>query len=195
MNGRELVGLCLVALGAFVLIGGVGIGLSWVLGYWDKEYVETYRGYDIYFFFNIGVYGFQTGGGEWRYFDSVESAENAIDDMLDQPIFIETYRGYEIYQSPGTRRYYAVDPETGEQVSTYWTELEGLKSWLDTLETEKEETLEAEVEGHVYTSPGPSPGEVEVQSPERRLGWLRWLGLPLMALGAVLALRRDEKER
>jgi len=193
MNRRELLGLSLLALGVFVLIGGVGIGLSWVLGYWDKEYVETYRGYDIYYFVNIGVYGFQTGEEDWRYFGSVDAARKAIDDMLDTPIFIETYRGYDIYQSPGTGRYYAVDPETGEQVSAYWTELEGLKAWLDT-QPHPEETLETEVEGHVYTSPGPGPGEVEVQSPERRLGWLRWLGLPVMALGAVLALKPEKRK-
>ena len=189
MKAVSLIGLGLIALGVFILFGGVSASLSWVLGYWDKEYVETYRGYDIYYFPNPNAYGFQLPDGTWKYYRDVESAERAIDDMLDSPIYVGAYNGWDIYQTPGTGFYYAVNPYTNETVGIY-SDLESLKAWLDEVgPPQPGESLEAEVEGHVYTS----PGEVEVESPERRLGWLRWLGLPVMALGAVLALGREER--
>jgi len=189
VNRRGIVGIALLALGVFLLFGGVGAAVSWVLGYWDRELVDVYRGIEIYHFYNIGpVYGFQWQG-EWRYYGSPERCREAIDDLMEEPIYVESYRGWDIYQTPGSGFYYAVNPSTDEQ-TTHFTGLEELKEYLDLLAAG--ESLEAEVEGHVYTSPGPNPGEVEVESPERRLGWLRWLGLPMMALGAVLALRREE---
>jgi len=189
MKRLGLLGIGLLAIGVFVLFGGLGWASAWVLGYYDREYVETYRGYDIYYFINIGVYGFQLPDGSWKYYGDVESAERAIDDMLDPPIYVDTHNGWDIYRTSGTGLYYAVNPYTNETATAYWADLEGLKVYLDEIgPPQPGESLEAEVEGHVYTS----PGEVEVHSPERRLRGLRWLGLPLMALGAVLALRREE---
>ena len=190
MNTRSLMGLGLLILSVFILFGGLGWASAWVAGYWDKEYVETYRGYDIYYFINIHVYGWQDSEGHWHFHGTLESAEAGIDDYLDQPIYIENYKGYDIYQTPGSGFYYAVNPYNNETVGTYWTDLEDLKAWIDSQgPPQPPETLEAEVKGLVYTS----PGEVEVESPEGHLSWLRWLGLPLMALGAVLVMGREEK--
>jgi len=193
VNKQSLVGVTLLALGVFILFGGLGSAATWVLGYWDKEYVETYRGYDIYYFVNIHVYGWMDADGDWHYHGSVESAEKAIDDYLEEPVYVEAYNGWDIYQTPGSGFYYAVNPSTGEQ-TTHFTGLEELKEYLDLLAAG--ESLEAEVEGRVYTSPGEAeefPTEVDIAEPGERLSWLRWLGLPLMALGAVLALGREEK--
>jgi len=196
MKASTTAGLILVALGAWLLFGGLGATVSWVLGYWDREFVETYRGYEIYYFTTIGVYGVHIPeaprGERWRFFGSIDAARGFIDDMLDEPVYVETYNGWDIYRTPGTGFYYAVG---GNVTTAYWDSLEALKAYLDEMGPPPEEAPEEpeEPETPVETPPpGEAPGEVEPPLPERSLGWLRWLGLPVMALGAVLALRREE---
>ena len=113
-------------------------------GYWDHEYVETYRGYDIYFFPEPNVYGVDTLGtnppgedGSWRFFSEsntrtgLENARAAIDNWVDNPVYVESYNGYDIYREPaGVQRYYGVSKDTGERTS-YWTDLSGLKRYID----------------------------------------------------------------
>jgi len=193
VNRRGIVGIALLALGVFLLFGGVGAAVSWVLGYWDRELVDVYRGIEIYHFYNIGpVYGFEwpPGSGDWKYYGSPERCRAAIDDLMEEPIYVESYRGWDIYQKPGSGLYYAVK---GEAVTADYDDISALKAYIDILEAG--ESLEAEVEGRVYTSPGEAeefPTEVDIAEPGERLSWLRWLGLPLMALGAVLMLRREK---
>lgn len=108
--------------------------------YWDHSYVETYKGYDIYYFPGPGgLYGIQPEGSNppgpdpsWRFYGSLESARNGIDSIVESPEFIEAYKGYDIYKEPGFGRYYGVHQVTEEKTS-YWTSLEGLKEYIDTL--------------------------------------------------------------
>ena len=104
--------------------------------YWNHVYVETYKGYEIYHFTTIGVYGVIKEGeyqqppqGDWKYYGSVESARKGIDNFVEEPIFIETYGDWDIYQEPGGR-YYAVHSETGEETSR-WMTLADLKRYID----------------------------------------------------------------
>jgi len=135
-------GRALIALGVVLVALDIASPIGLVIaGYWDHTYVETYRGYDIYYFPNIGVYGVDALGTNpplddpsWKvvgFYGGTESARAAIDNRLDSPIFVESYNGYDIYREPaGAQRYYGVDQETGEETS-YWTDLAGLKRYID----------------------------------------------------------------
>lgn len=108
--------------------------------YWDHSYVETYKGYDIYYFPGPGgLYGIQPEGlnphgsdSSWLFSGSLGSARNRIDSIVDSPEFIEAYASYDIYREPGFNRYYGVHQVTGEETS-YWMNLNDLKGYIDTL--------------------------------------------------------------
>lgn len=130
MNKRRMLGAALVVLGLFTAFNGWSV-LGWTLSYWDHEFVETYRGYDIYYFVEINVYGIDTGGDpmDWKFYGSLESARAAIDNWLEDPVYVESYRGWDIYREPsGAQRYYAV--REGVETSR-WPTLEELKAYID----------------------------------------------------------------
>lgn|GEM_PF-6694886 len=143
------------SLGNVFIVVGLLLLLPWIgdqllaaapwPGYWRHVYVESYRGYAIYHFTEIGVYGYipeevyNASGGEdlppgtgklWKFAGSVEAAKRLIDDILSEPIYIESYKGWEIYRTPGTGLYYAVNSETGENTSK-WDSIDKLKRYID----------------------------------------------------------------
>jgi len=104
--------------------------------YWDHEYIETYRGSDIYYFKNINTYGIDTGEPDpmdWEFIGSVETAKGKIDNWFEEPEEIEIYRMWKIYrQAAGTRFYWAEQVKTGEK-TTLWVNLDDLKRYIDEL--------------------------------------------------------------
>jgi len=126
LNRTQTLGLALIVTSLFTYLGG----WTWVLAYWDHTYVETYRGFDIYYFPNIGVYGVDIGGEpeHWRFNSYLEGARNMIDDWLDEPIHVEAYRDWDIYQMPGCGLYYAMGPEG---TTPNYAAVEDLKAYID----------------------------------------------------------------
>ena len=108
--------------------------------YWDHSYVETYKGYDIYYFPGPGgLYGIQPEGlnphgsdPSWIFTAPLANARLRIDSIVESPEFIEAYGGYDIYREPGFNRYYGVHQVTEEKTS-YWISLTGLREYIDTL--------------------------------------------------------------
>jgi hypothetical protein len=130
----------------FLLVGFALIVADFTLlastGYWRNEYRETYRGYEIWFFPEPNVYGIYVGTGDpagtyvvedWKHYSSLSACKGAIDNWVDNPQYVEDYHTWQIFQeSGGTLRYYAVDPETGEQSNFYPSnDLQGLKTWIE----------------------------------------------------------------
>ena len=173
--------LALMAVGVILLIPFLNGVLFVTAGYWDHTYLESYRGYDIYFFpgpgglYGIDVLGTNPHGGDpsW-WFGDPEALHGAIDNWVDDPIFMEAYLSWEIYREPGgAQRYYAVDA-AGEAVPGRHLALEGpggLRAYLDTLYEEPEPTMWAVVWNTLSATPLP--------------------GLAFIALGAVLRWRKE----
>ena len=170
-----------MAVGIILLIPFLSGVLLVTADYWNHTYVESYRGYDIYYFpgpgglHGIDVLGTNPHGEDssWR-FGTLEAVHGIIDNWVDDPLFVERYLDWEIYREPGgAQRYYAVDPLTGEEVRWYLS-LEGpgaLREYLDTLYEEPEPTVWAVAWSSLSASPLP--------------------GLAFMALGAVMRWRRE----
>lgn len=103
-NRTQALGLVFLVIAAFSATGG----WAWVMAYWDYSPVCEYRGFDVYYFPNINVYGIDTGGEpqSWRFNSGLQGAKNMIDSWLDAPLFIETYRDWAIYKLAGIGLYY-----------------------------------------------------------------------------------------
>jgi hypothetical protein len=128
-----------MAVGLVLLMPWLGDLLFAIEGYWSRSFVETYRGYDIYYFLVINVYGVIPEGQNpdpadpdsgWRFAADLEAARRLIDSLVDEPVFIESYGEWDIYREPGFNRYYGVQRETGEETSR-WSRLEDLKRYID----------------------------------------------------------------
>ena len=128
---KQALGFFLLSLSLFTYFGG----LAWISAYWDHTKVDEYRGYEIYYFPEINVYGIEIQGldiTDWRFDSGLIGCENIIDTWLDDPIYVKDYQDYVIYQQPNDYGlYYAVDPETGEQITTTWHILDDLQGYID----------------------------------------------------------------
>ena len=128
---KQALGFFLLSLSLFTYFGG----LAWISAYWDHTKVDEYRGYEIYYFPEINVYGIEIQGldiTDWRFNTEITGCENIIDTWLDDPIYVKDYQDYVIYQQPNDYGlYYAVDPETGEQITTTWHILDDLQGYID----------------------------------------------------------------
>ena len=131
ISTKQALGYFLLVLTIFSYMGG----LAWISAYWDHNLIEEYRGYEIYFFPEINVYGIaitELDITDWSFNTGMPGCRNMIDTWLDDPIHISDYRDYVIYQQPNDYGfYYAVDPETGEQITTTWNNLEDLQDYID----------------------------------------------------------------
>jgi len=131
VSTKQVLGFFLISLTVFTYFGG----LAWIGAYWDHARVDEYRGYEIYFFPEINVYGIEIQGldvTDWRFNADIPGCENMIDAWLDDPIHVKDYRDYVIYQQPNDYGlYYAVDPETGEQITTVWHSSDDLLDYID----------------------------------------------------------------
>jgi len=197
IRGAQMLGLTLI------LISTLGYtGVWWFGAYWDNEFVETYQGYNIYYFPEINVYGIEEEGvspENWRFAADLEAARNAIDNMQVEPVFVEEYRGFQVYHNLVYGYYYAENSD-GVRVSQTWT-LEELHDYLDSLAPEtdptpvEEEPVE-ETEPETETEPEPEAEPEADQEPEtigdlldqRRETlslWMGSLGFLVFALGTV----------
>jgi len=190
--------LILICVGLVLLVPFVhGLVLN---VYWDHEYVETYRGYDVYFFPTPYVYGIDTGeadASQWNFAASVEACEGLIDNWIDDPVFIEHYGGYDLYREPGgAQRYYAVNPFTGEKATAYWMDLDPMKVWKDENLKNPEPTPDPEPVPDPTPDPTPEPEpppdpQPDVE-PDPEPDWWKLLqlnplpGLGIAGLGVVL---------
>jgi hypothetical protein len=131
ISTKQVLGFFLLILTLFTYFGG----LAWISAYWDHSRVDEYRGYEIYFFPEINVYGIEIQGldvTDWRFNTGIPGCENMIDTWLDDPIHVKDYRDYVIYQQPNDYGfYYAVDSETGEQITTVWHIVDDLLDYID----------------------------------------------------------------
>lgn len=166
-------------IGPILMIAGVVLtllGLSGVLGlasgdYWTRSKVETYRGYDIYYFQNANVYGIDTAGTNppppgdtWLFSAEIDSAKGRIDNLLDDAQYIEAYREWDIYREPGgAQRYWGVHSVTGQETSR-WTSLSELKGYIDEID----------------------PPDEPWESPQ--ISSLTWAGVGLFAVGALMSI-------
>ena len=168
-----------MAVGIILLIPFLSGVLLVTADYWNHTYVESYRGYDIYYFpgpgglHGIDVLGTNPHGEDssWR-FGTLEAVHGIIDNWVDDPTFVERYLDWEIYREPGgAQTYYAVDA-AGEEVPGRHMALEGpggLRAYLDTLYEEPEPSVWAVAWSSLSATPLP--------------------GLAFIALGAVLRWR------
>jgi len=184
VNKRRILGAALIAAAVFTALNG----WTWVLSYWDHRKVETYRGYDIYYFPEINVYGVDNGKApeNWWFYGSVDAAEKGIDSRLDDPVPVESYRGWTVYQEPGYGRYYAV--RNGTETAK-WRSLDELEAYLDGVEEQEPSP----------PSPPTSDEDVgEVENPYAN-PWLRLTaGAAVGAVGLVILAmpeRRKQKKR
>jgi len=126
LNRTQALGLVLLLVSAFTYVGG----WAWVTAYLDHTYVETYQGYDIYYFPNINVYGVDTGGepNQWRFNSGLTGARNMIDTWLDSPEEVETYRDFTLYRITALDLYYGEGP-LGRTAN--WDNVTHLKAYID----------------------------------------------------------------
>jgi len=104
--------------------------------YWYHEHIETYRGYDIYYFKNINTYGIDTGEPDpmdWTFIASIETAKGEIDNLLEEPEEIEIYREWKIYRQAAGKRFYWAEQVNTDEKTTLWVSLEDLKEYIDAL--------------------------------------------------------------
>ena len=131
ISTKQALGYFLLVLTIFSYMGG----LAWISAYWDHNQIEEYRGYEIYFFPEINVYGIEIQEldiTDWSFNTGVSGCRNMIDTWLDDPIHVNDYRDYVIYQQPNDYGfYYAVDPETGDQITTTWNNIDDLLDYID----------------------------------------------------------------
>jgi len=178
-RGAQILGLTLI------LISVLGYtGVWWFGAYWDNEYVETYQGYNIHYFPDIGVYGLEEEGKDpqsWRHFYAdLEAARRGVDSLLSEPEYVEEYQGYQVYHHPVYDHYWAED-SWGNTVAQTQT-LEELHDYLDSLAPEPE------------PEPEPGPGEEEPETigdlvDQRRETvslWMGSLGFLVLAVGTVV---------
>ncbi len=126
LNKKQIIGLILI----FTALVAFFVPSAWVSAYWDTEFIESYRGFDIYYFPNINVYGIDVGGDvmDWTYRTNPEACRKSIDLWMDGPIFVETYRDFTIYRIPGYSLYYG---ESATETSNKWDNLDNLKHYID----------------------------------------------------------------
>jgi len=112
-NRTQAIGLFFMVISLFSYLGG----FVWFSAYWDTEYIETYRDFEIYYFPNINVYGIKTTGDpmDWPHTSALSACRNKIDSWLDEPTLMETVRDWEIYKINSYGLYYGAngDLETG----------------------------------------------------------------------------------
>lgn len=127
LNKTQALGLVLI----FTAITAWMIPASWLMA-WTPEttFMESYRGYDIYYIAEANVYAIDTGGevGSWNYQGSVQGAKYRIDFWLDGPIFVEVYRDFEVYKLNGVEFYYGEG--LNDKTNTY-DNLDNLKHFID----------------------------------------------------------------
>jgi len=141
LNRTQTLGLILLAVSVFTYVGG----WQWVLAYWDTSLAEEYRGYEIYYFPNINVYGVKIGKetpSNWPHGSSVDALRNLIDTWMDPPELIEQYLGWDIYRQANKGYYYAT---RGEEETTLWVRVTHLKDYLE--KREEASTPEPETPG------------------------------------------------
>jgi len=126
-NKIQTLGCVFLAAALFTALGGLG----WVMAYWDTQLEETYRGFDIYYFPNIKVWGIDTGGEPqtWPTGSPRQSCRNKIDSWLDEPTLVEQHRDFTVYRLDGYGLYYAEGP-SGE-TTTRWDNVTNLEAYLD----------------------------------------------------------------
>lgn len=104
----------------------------------ETEFVETYRGVDIFQYLVSGWYTFTYAGITYSLpltLAEVRAAIDAVIDAVEEPTFIEVYRGYEIWRRPddglffsNVTEYVTIIGETLEQIrvniDTYITSME-----------------------------------------------------------------------
>ena len=126
LNKHQILGCVFLIAAIFTALGG----LSWVMAYWDTQLEETYRGFDVYYFPNIKVWGIDTGGEPmtWPTGSPIDSCRNRIDGWLDEPALIEQHRDFTVYRLNGYGLYYA---EGLSVTTTYWDNATNLEAYLD----------------------------------------------------------------
>lgn len=127
LNRTQTLGLVLLAVSVFTHVGG----WQWVLAYWDTSLAEEYRGYEIYYFPNINVYGVKIGQEKpesWPHGSSLDALRSLIDSWMDPPEYIEQYLGWDIYRQANKGYYYATK---GEEETTLWVRVTQLKDYLE----------------------------------------------------------------
>jgi len=128
-RGAQALGLLMVLMGA---LGYAGVW--WVGAYWDHEFVETYEGYNIYYFPEINVYAIELedkAPQDWLFYGSLEAARRGVDSLQSEPIYVGEYKGYAIYQHAVYGYYWAEDGEGARVAQTHT--LEELYQYLDGL--------------------------------------------------------------
>jgi len=126
LNMTQTFGLVLI----ISALAALFIPSTWVSAYWDTTHIDTYRGYDIYYFPNINVYGIDVGGEpmDWVHVSSPDAARNKIDLWEDGPITVEAYRDFMIYQLPGWDLFYG---EKGDEETAIYVDIVSLKGYID----------------------------------------------------------------
>lgn len=126
-NRTQAIGLIFLVISVFSYLGG----FAWFSAYWDTEYRETYRDFEIYYFSNINVYGIKTEGdpSDWVHTTALSACRNKIDSWLDAPEHIETYRDWEIYKLNGYGLYYATSD--GQETPTWYDSVNSTRLFID----------------------------------------------------------------
>jgi len=128
LNKSQALGLVLLitALTAWFIPAG------WLMAWTpETQFLESYRGFDIYYIDEANVYTVDIGTGEvadWPYFISVRGCKEGIDLWEDGPTFVDDYRGGTIWQMPGYNLYYW---ESGNEKTNRWDSLESLINFVD----------------------------------------------------------------